>query len=271
MAATVVRLATFLALSLSSVFFVWSFYTPRLESWGRHLLLVAFLLATADLGHMAAAVGGFPAVTPGVWVSFFVWMVSGVFLVSLSRGGFSTVGGFITPILTMIWLGGQFLDPTVDGHLPYALSGGWLVLHVALATGAYVAFMLAAAWALMYIEKERELRQKTPRVFYYRLPALMDSDVWSRRLVVIGLVLLTLAMATGVLWSKMVLDTYWGWTSKETWSVVTWGIYAGYLCARRLGVSGHRAAWLTILAFFLVVVNFFGLSFFHHGWHNYRG
>jgi cytochrome c-type biogenesis protein CcsB len=265
------RLAIFLALLLSSLLFIWSFYTPRLEASARHLILAAFLLETAELAHQAVLVHGFPAVTLAGFLSFLVWMVAGAFLLFAGRATWTPVGGFVVPLLTVIWLVGQLASPTVDGRLPGALSGGWLAIHVALATASYAAFILSAGAALMYLEKERELKRKTPRVFYYRLPALVESDTWSRRLVILGLPLLTATMATGAIWSKTVTGAYWSWSAKETWSLVTWAVYAAYLGLRWRGWSGHRAAWLSVMAFLAVVANFFGITLIFHGWHDYGG
>jgi ABC-type transport system involved in cytochrome c biogenesis permease subunit len=271
MAPVVARLATFVALLGSSLLFVWGFYAPRLEAWARSLLFAAFILQTAGLVHQAVLLRSFPVVTPGSFADFFVWMVAGVFLVVMRQKAWIPVGGFVVPVLTLVWLAGQFIAPTVDGRLPRALTGGWLAMHVALATASYTAFVLSAVTALMYLEKERELRRKAPRVFYYRLPALAELDGISYRLVVAGLVLLALAMATGAIWSKAVTGAYWAWTAKEIASVVTAAAYLAYLALRRTGWSGHRSAWVATGAFLLVAANFFGITLVFHGWHDYQG
>lgn len=85
------------------------------------------------------------------------------------------------------------------------------------------------------------------------------------------MVLLTLAMAGGVYWARRVTGVYWAWTAKETWSLITWGVYAVYLAGRWRGLGGHRAAWLSLAAFLFVAVNFFGVNLAVHGWHNYVG
>lgn len=268
---TLIQLGVFVALVLSSTAFIWGFYRPRMEWSAKGLLLLAFLLETLFLGHLAGMVRGFPAVTPGIWISFFVWMVAGAFLLWIRRAGWTPIGGFVTPVLTLIWLGGQLMGGTIAARLPARLTGPWLTFHIALATASYTAFLLASAAALMYIEKERELRLKSPRVFYYRLPSLAESDQWSCRMVGIGLPLLTAAMLVGGIWSKAVLGHYWTWTGKEIWSLVTWTVYVGYLVARWRGWTGHRAAWFSIWAFVLVVINFFGITVMFHGVHDYRG
>lgn len=268
---TLVRVAVLVLLLSASATAVWGFYRPALEPTARRLLAGAFLVETALLGHDALRLRAFPAVTVGNWVAFFVWMVLAVYLVGVRRPSWAALGGFVAPLLTLIWVGGWLVDVPLAAVLPRDLEGAWLVAHVALATAAYTAFLLASAAAVMYIEKERELRQKTPRLFYYRLPALADSDRWSRRFVQVGLPLLTAAMVAGSVWSKRVLGVYWDWSPKEVWSSVTWAVYALYLLARRWGWGGHRAAWLSIWAFVFVAANFLGVNIVFHGVHDYRG
>jgi HemX protein len=271
MLADVVRWAVFPLLLAASVLFIASFYRPALDGWARVLLWGAFVLTTADLVHDAVAVHGFPVVTVASFAELFVWMATGAFLVAVGRGTFSTVGGFVVPVLAIIWLVGQLVSPMPGGRLPAAFTGVWLVLHVVLAAASYTAFILSLAASLMYLEKERELRRKTPRVFYYRLPALRELDAWAYRSVAIGLPLLVAAMATGAVWSRAVSGLYWTWSPKEIASVVTGAAYLGYLVTRWAGWSGHRAAWASMAAFLLVAANVFGVTLIFHGWHDFQG
>ncbi len=269
--APAIAVAVFLALAGASVLFVWSFYQPTVTGLARWVLLLAFLLLTAELAADAIEVRQFPAVTPHLFIDLFIWMATAAFLVAGRHPDWQPVAGFAVPVLSLFWLVGLFFPAGLPGRLPRALTGTWLTVHIVLAAAAYTAFLLAASTALMYLEKERELRRKEPRVFYYRLPALTASDQCSLRLVAGGLVLLSLAMAGGMVWSSVLYGRPWTWTTKEIWSLITWGVYAGYLVARWRGFAGHRAAWLSIWAFLLVAFNFLGINLVVHGWHNYVG
>jgi len=269
--ATAINAAVFAALVAASVLFVWSFYRPTLSLAARTVLTLGFLLLTAELVADTIEAGRFPAVTPHVFLDLFIWMATGGFLVAVRQRDWQPVGGFAVPVLAALWLAGLAFPAALPTHFPRALTGLWLILHVMAAAGAYTAFLLAASTGLMYLEKERELRRKEPRVFYYRLPALAASDRCSLRLVAGGLLLLTLAMLGGMVWSYLLYGQIWTWTAKEIWSLITWAVYAAYLLARWRGFDGHRAAWLSIWAFVVVAVNFFGVNLAVHGWHNYLG
>ena len=48
---------------------------------------------------------------------------------------------------------------------------------------------------------------------------------------------------TGAIWAERAWGRYWSWDPKETWSLVTWIIYAAYLHLRlRRGWEGRAAA-----------------------------
>ncbi|MCK5193733.1 MAG: cytochrome c biogenesis protein CcsA, partial [Desulfobulbaceae bacterium] len=56
----------------------------------------------------------------------------------------------------------------------------------------------------------------------------------------------------------------------ETWSLITWFIYAATLHARfTRGWQGKRIAWLAILGFFAVMFTYFGVNFLLSGLHSY--
>jgi ABC-type transport system involved in cytochrome c biogenesis permease subunit len=260
-----VSAAVFLALLAASVGFVWAFYSPRHERWARVALAAALALAVLELVLLALRSSSFPVVTPGSLADFLVCMVAGAFFLWVRHEGWGTVAGFVAPGLTLLWLVGQLVSPPVPAHLALPLTGFWLAVHVSLATASYAAFLLGAAAAGMYLEHERELLTKVPRVFYYRLPPLAATDLCSYRLVALGFALLTGTIATGMLWSQMMFGVAWSWTAKETWTLGVWAVYGTYLVMRLAGWRGHRAAWLSVGAFAAVVANLVGVVGPWHG------
>jgi ABC-type transport system involved in cytochrome c biogenesis permease subunit len=74
--------------------------------------------------------------------------------------------------------------------------------------------------------------------------------------------MLTLVIITGAAWAHKAWGKYWGWDPKETWSLITWFIYLGYLHARiTFGWTGKRAAYLAIIGFVFVIITFLGVSY----------
>ena len=82
----------------------------------------------------------------------------------------------------------------------------------------------------------------------------------------------TFTIAAGAIWAEYAWGRYWGWDPKETWSLVTWVIFAGYLHARATaGWKGRRAALLAILGFAMFWWNFIGVNLVFTGLHSSAG
>jgi hypothetical protein len=63
---------------------------------------------------------------------------------------------------------------------------------------------------------------------------------------------------------------YWSWDPKETWSLVTWLLYAAILHQRfTIGWRGRRAATMTIIAFLVLILTFLGVNLLIPGEHSY--
>ena len=83
---------------------------------------------------------------------------------------------------------------------------------------------------------------------------------------------LTIGIVTGAAWANYAWGTYWSWDPKETWSLITWLIYAIYLHIRFLaGWKGRRAAIFAILGFLCVLFTYLGVNLVLSGLHSYGG
>jgi ABC-type transport system involved in cytochrome c biogenesis permease subunit len=62
---------------------------------------------------------------------------------------------------------------------------------------------------------------------------------------------------------------YWSWDPKETWSLITWLIYAAMLHSRIVrGWRGTRMALLAIIGFAAVLFTYLGVNYLP-GLHSY--
>jgi ABC-type transport system involved in cytochrome c biogenesis permease subunit len=140
-----------------------------------------------------------------------------------------------------------------------ALQSRWLHAHVATAILAYSLFAVSFCLGLIYLFQ----------------PFLDEADlkIIDRRmyqLVVWGFTLLTLVIITGAVWAEEVWGNWWSWDPKETWSLVTWVVYAAYLHSRRtIGWRGRKSAWLVVIGFLVVLFTLFGVSILLPGLHSY--
>jgi cytochrome c-type biogenesis protein CcsB len=82
--------------------------------------------------------------------------------------------------------------------------------------------------------------------------------------------MLTLGIITGAAWANYAWGTYWSWDPKETWSLITWIVYALFLHARLVrGWKGKKIAILSIIGFVSVIFTYFGVNFILSGLHSY--
>ena len=76
----------------------------------------------------------------------------------------------------------------------------------------------------------------------------------------------------GAIWAEAAWGRYWGWDPKETWSFITWVIYAAYLHSRATaGWKGKRAAYFAVAAFGALIINYYVVNTFIVGLHSYAG
>ncbi len=103
------------------------------------------------------------------------------------------------------------------------------------------------------------------------MPPKATLEEVSYRAVVIGFPMMILVLVLGALWANIAWGRYWGWDPKETATLITALLYAGYLHAYNLrGWRGTRSAVLLILGFAATVFTFLG-NLFLGGLHSYSG
>lgn len=94
------------------------------------------------------------------------------------------------------------------------------------------------------------------------LPPLEEIDRAIYQAIAFGFPLLTMVIITGAVWAQHVWQRWWSWDPKETASLVTWLIYAGYLHGRRnRGWQGRASARFAVLGFLAVLFTFAGVNF----------
>ncbi len=102
------------------------------------------------------------------------------------------------------------------------------------------------------------------------LPGSATLDRLTYKTIGIAFPLLTLMIAAGAYWANQTWGSYWSWDPKETWALITWLVYAGYLHMRiTRGWRGRRAAYFAILGFAVVLFTFFGVTYLLPGLHAY--
>jgi cytochrome c-type biogenesis protein CcsB len=104
------------------------------------------------------------------------------------------------------------------------------------------------------------------------MPAMDLLDDVTYRMIAIGWPLLTGGIITGAVWANSAWGTYWSWDPKETWSLITWFVYAIYLHARYVrGWKGTQMAVISAVGFLAVIFTYLGVNLVLSGLHSYGG
>ena len=191
----------------------------------------------------------------------FAWgvIVFGIF----SRWRYKTAAmqniGLIVALLLLVFARVEFAKPA--NLVPALQQSALLSAHVAAAVVAYGTLTIGFGAAILFLIQNR--RHST------WLPDADLLDTIAYHSVTIGFPFLTLLIILGALWANIAWGRYWSWDPKETTSLVTWLIYAGYLHARVVrGWKGNKAAILLIAGFGAIALTFFG-NFIFNGLHAY--
>ncbi|MFA6002739.1 MAG: cytochrome c biogenesis protein CcsA [Elusimicrobiota bacterium] len=237
----------------------------RAGSWrwcgraGDWALAAAFAALTAALAARWYAAGRPPMANQYESLLILAWCLSvGGWWLS-RRWPVRAAGLLGGAVFTAVLAAASFADPTVRPLMP-ALRSNWLTYHVFTAMAAYAAFALAAAVAVWNLAvARRDSAQRPPDAVV--LAALR-----------FGFFMLTVGIMTGAVWAQRAWGSYWSWDPKETWSLITWLVYAVILHLRRTGVlPARKLAWSCIVGLACVLFTYFGVNFLLGGLHSYSG
>ncbi len=255
--------------SMLLAFFYLSRPGERAIQWATYLLGAGFLAHTVMLGLRFYQSGHFPITNLHESLSFFAWCVALIILVVHKRFGISVMFSFATP-LVVLFLALSLTTGSRLLPLPPILKSYWLPIHVILAFLGDAIFALTFCVSIMYLIQERHIKKKKMGKLMRLLPSLSLLDQLNYRLLSIGFPLLTLGIITGSIWAEYAWGSYWSWDPKETWSLITWLVFAALLHQRlTVGWRGKKAAWVAIVGFGLVLFTFLGVNLLLSGLHSY--
>jgi cytochrome c-type biogenesis protein CcsB len=178
------------------------------------------------------------------------------------------LGGFVMlPIVIYLAVAAMVLYAPAAPLVP-ALNSYWIKIHVVGAITAYGIFMVGFVTSGLYLWRARADRRGVES----RLPSAAALDRVSYRVHAFGFPVWTFAVMAGAVWAEAAWGRYWGWDPKETWSFITWVVYAGYLHARATaGWRGSRAAWVAVGGFLSLIVTYYVVNLWVSGLHSYSG
>jgi cytochrome c-type biogenesis protein CcsB len=247
----------------------------RVEQFGRMgvaLTIIGFLLSLAGVVMRGLAAQRAP------WGNMFEFTITamlfmvGAYLILLWRTGIRWLGLPVTLLATV----GNGLAVTVFyvavAPLVPALHSVWFLIHIVAAAISGAAFSVGGVMSILYLIKKRAEDRNQIHGYLERLPNSRKLDLIAYRFLAFAFPLWTFTVIAGAIWAEYAWGRYWGWDPKETWALVTWVIYAGYLHARSTaGWRGTRAAVIAIVGLGSFWFNFIGINLLVSGLHSYAG
>jgi hypothetical protein len=243
----------------ASIFAVWQLYDVRYRRWSRVSGGIGFMGETLWLIQQGVFDGFRAMTTVRDWVGVVTWGAVALSLWFVGAKKWISMLAFLYSTVSVLWLLSQLVSRraliVAPGVSPLNAS---LWASVSLST---VFFLLALVFGIMYIEKERELKHKRARLFYYQLPALGELDWWTGRFMAWGWILYTPFWVVVLLFSHGVSHTLWCPRARQLGAALIWGGYGLAAAVRALGRGdGHRMAQGAMWAFLSVLVNVWGID-----------
>jgi cytochrome c-type biogenesis protein CcsB len=232
-------------------------------------------------------------------VAGYLVIVEGVYK-QRALGGFALMFSVLTMAVAVSFL---YVGP---GPLVPALNSYWIKIHVQAAIWGSSLFALGGIVTILYLVQDwRErrridaLRAEDPAPIMGGaidvdaphdlvgdasdeassaeavarsgvLPAAATLDRIAYRIIAFAFPIWTFAVIAGAIWAQEAWGRYWGWDPKETWSFITWTIFAGYLHARATsGWRGRKAAVIALVGFVALLITYYAVNLWIVGLHSY--
>ncbi len=244
----------------------------RFATW---FTVAALVIQTAGLGlrwveSYKMGIGHAPLTNMYESVVFFAWTIVILYLGIEWKFKTRTIGAFALPLAFLAMAYGSFapINKGINPLVP-ALQSNWLLAHVITCFVGYAAFAIAAALGIMYLLKSYFGNDSNAGETSL-LPSLKVMDDIIHKSMIFGFIWLSAGIITGAIWANSAWGTYWSWDPKETWSLITWFVYAITLHARYTrGISGKAIAWLSLIGLLAVIFTYYGVNFLLSGLHSY--
>ena len=220
---------------------IWFLFIPKnCRLW--YVLIYAILFSIYPLSNMFES------------LVIFSWSIALVLIFVDLKYKIKSISA-LAALMSLLSLGyASLLDKEIVPLLP-ALKSNWLTIHVLTCFIGYAALTVAFVSSLTFLIKRKDE---------------INLDALSYKMIAFGFLFLTLGIISGSVWANSAWGTYWSWDPKETWSLITWFIYAIYLHTRlRKGWKGRKAAWLAVIGFVAMLFTYFGVNYLLSGLHSY--
>jgi cytochrome c-type biogenesis protein CcsB len=235
---------------------------------GYFLMIAGFLCNSAAIFYGFFKSGLIPVHNLHETLIIVGWSIACVFIIFQYKFNLRIFGIYAAPLAAIVMIfASQISSEPVQ--IKNIVNNFWLIFHIASIFIGEASFVLAGGLGFMYLTQEHAIKAKKHGFFFRRLPSLELLDTAGYNCIVVGFTMLTIGLATGLVYAQMVWGKFWSWDPKEVWSGITWLLYAALLHERlTAGWRGRKAAIMAIVGLAVLLFTFFGVNFLlkgHHG------
>lgn len=135
--------------------------------------------------------------------------------------------------------------------------------HIAIALLAYSLFTFSAYLAIFILIFEKKLHQKKKiDLLLSASQPLIEMENFLFNINKFGFILLTVTLASGILFSEQVFRTPLQFNHKTVFSILAWLIYGLLLAGKKLyGWRGRKSIYISLTAFLFLLLSYLGSKF----------
>ncbi|WP_139452802.1 cytochrome c biogenesis protein CcsA [Campylobacter armoricus] len=264
---------TFAYISFALVLFILSFYTMLKNiPFSRFIYKILYIiLSICVFIHTIALIARWYVGDHAPWSNAYESMIYIAFACAISAIIFFknsplalSCASFLAGItLFVAHLG--FMDPQIGNLIP-VLKSYWLNIHVSIITASYgflaLCFMIGILSLILFTLRGKSINIDQNII---KLHCINEMSM------IIGLAMLTIGNFLGGVWANESWGRYWGWDPKETWALISIVIYTMVLHLRFIFKTHFIFifACASILAFYSILMTYFGVNFYLSGLHSY--
>nr|YP_010528690.1 cytochrome c biogenesis protein [Grammatophyllum scriptum]UXW65734.1 cytochrome c biogenesis protein [Grammatophyllum scriptum]UXW65813.1 cytochrome c biogenesis protein [Grammatophyllum scriptum] len=273
-------------------------------------MIATFLSITGFLVIRWISSGHFPLSNLYESLIFLSWSLSIIHMIPY-LGNYKNDLSAITAPSVIFTQGFATSGLSTEMHKPVilvpALQSQWLIMHVSMMLLSYAALLCGSLLSVAlivitfqkkidsflknnnflslrksfffgdmeYLNEKVSVLKKTYFLSFqnfYKYQLIQRLDYWSYRVISLGFTFLTIGILSGAVWANEAWGSYWNWDPKETWSFITWIIFAIYLHTRKdskLQDQGTNSAFVASIGFLLIWICYFGINILGIGFHSY--
>jgi ABC-type uncharacterized transport system permease subunit len=226
--------------------------------WSRYAVLIPILMHDWLL-FRATWADGTLHMGVGIALSSIAWLTVLIYWVGSFFYRLDGLQVLVLPVAAV----GALVPAVLPAARPLANADmAFFRLHLAISMLSYSLFTIASLHVLLMALVEKRLHGGTVPQLLRSLPPLLTMEQLLFRIIGTGFVLLTLTLATGMIFSEELFGRPLQFTHKVLFGVLSWLIFGALLLGRRLrGWRGRVAMRWTLAGFLALMLAYVGSRF----------